>query len=152
MNPNPGLFLFRKNLRLRNRGNFRVTSHECFHFIAQGFFKLRGDSCFERVAVRDFAVEKNIAAGDEGFHFIESHLFEQLPEPAHGQTPFAQIDSAQKSNVPVHGLFFAAGEHGLKIRRLFLASHDADFDFLESRGFEPTMQIAFGESEPAVAV
>ena len=38
------------------------------------------------------------------------------------------------------------------MRRLFLGGDDADFDFLESGGFEPAVQIALGETEPAVAV
>ena len=36
--------------------------------------------------------------------------------------------------------------------RLFLTGDDADFDLLEPCPFEPTVQVAFGESEPAVAV
>jgi hypothetical protein len=38
------------------------------------------------------------------------------------------------------------------MRRLFLGGDDADFDFLETGGFEPAVQIAFGKAEPAVAV
>src|SRR5213082_2201818 len=38
------------------------------------------------------------------------------------------------------------------MRRLFLARHDADLDFLETGVFEPTVQIAFRETKPAVAV
>ena len=38
------------------------------------------------------------------------------------------------------------------MRRLFLGGDDADFDFLETDGFEPAVQIAFGKTKPAVAV
>ena len=38
------------------------------------------------------------------------------------------------------------------MRRLFLAGDNADFDFLEARFVQPAMQIAFGETQPAVAV
>ena len=38
------------------------------------------------------------------------------------------------------------------MRRLFLGGDDADFDFLETGGFEPAVQIAFGKTQPAVAV
>ena len=49
-------------------------------------------------------------------------------------------------------LFFRAGQNGLEMRRLFLGGDDADFDFFETGGFEPAVQIAFRKTEPAVAV
>ena len=47
---------------------------------------------------------------------------------------------------------FPARQNGLEMRRLFFRSHDADFNFFETGGFEPAVQIAFGETQPAVAV
>ena len=38
------------------------------------------------------------------------------------------------------------------MRWLFLGGDDADFNFLETSSFQPAMQIAFGKSQPAVAV
>src|ERR1035437_8864333 len=49
-------------------------------------------------------------------------------------------------------LFLRARQDCLKMRRLFFARDDADFDFFETRFFQPTMQIAFRKTEPAVAV
>ena len=37
------------------------------------------------------------------------------------------------------------------MRRLFLGGDDADFNLLETGAFEPAVQIAFGEPQPAVA-
>src|SRR5580765_1236338 len=49
-------------------------------------------------------------------------------------------------------LLLPAGEESLEVRRLFFARDNADFNFLKSGGFKPLVQIAFGETEPAVAV
>src|ERR1043166_177448 len=49
-------------------------------------------------------------------------------------------------------LFLRAGENRLEMRRLFLAGDDIDLDLLEPRLLEPAMQVALGETEPAVAV
>ena len=38
------------------------------------------------------------------------------------------------------------------MRWFLFTGDDADFDFFESCGFEPMMQIAFRETQPAVAV
>ena len=38
------------------------------------------------------------------------------------------------------------------MRRLFLGGDDADFNFLETGLFQPAVQIALGETRPAVAV
>src|ERR1017187_10883265 len=48
--------------------------------------------------------------------------------------------------------FFPARQNRLKMWRLLLGGDDADFDFLETGGFEPAVQIAFGKTQPAVAV
>src|SRR5216117_3246418 len=45
-----------------------------------------------------------------------------------------------------------ARQDGLKMRGLFFAGNDADFDLLEARLFQPAMQIAFREARPAVTV
>src|SRR2546425_11007436 len=45
-----------------------------------------------------------------------------------------------------------ARQHGLKMRRLFFAGDDADFDLLEARPLQPAMQIAFRKARPAVPV
>src|SRR4051812_40531908 len=44
------------------------------------------------------------------------------------------------------------GKNGFEMRGLFLSRDDADFDFPETGGFHPALQIALGESEPAVAI
>ncbi len=38
------------------------------------------------------------------------------------------------------------------MRGLFLGGDDADLDLLEAGGFEPAVEVAFGEAQPAVAV
>ena len=48
--------------------------------------------------------------------------------------------------------FFPARQNRLEMRRLFLGGDDADFDLLETGGFEPAVQIALGKTQPAVAV
>src|SRR5438552_12311840 len=49
-------------------------------------------------------------------------------------------------------LLDAPRQDRLKMGRLFLARHDADLDFSETRPLQPPVQIAFGKSEPAIAV
>ncbi len=49
-------------------------------------------------------------------------------------------------------LLLPARQDGLEMGWLIFAGDDADFDFLETSFFKPTMQIAFGEAEPAIAV
>src|SRR5207247_1874643 len=49
-------------------------------------------------------------------------------------------------------LLLRCRQDGREVGRLFLTGDEADFDLLESCPFEPTVQVAFGESEPAVAV
>jgi hypothetical protein len=61
-----------------------------------------------------------------------------------------KLNENSKSDFTI--LFFCAGQNGLKMRRLFLGGDDADFDFLETGGFEPAVQIAFGKTEPTVAL
>src|ERR1039457_779264 len=38
------------------------------------------------------------------------------------------------------------------MRRLFLGGDDADFNFFETRFFQPAVQITLGKTRPAVAV
>src|ERR1035438_895270 len=49
-------------------------------------------------------------------------------------------------------VLFPTRQNGLEMRRLFLARHDADFDFLEPGFVQPAVQITFRETGPAVAV
>jgi len=49
-------------------------------------------------------------------------------------------------------LFLAARQDGFEVRRLFFAGNDANFNFLETGVFEPVVQIAFGNTQPTVAV
>src|ERR1035437_6718043 len=46
-------------------------------------------------------------------------------------------------------LFLRARQDCLKMRRLFFARDDADFDFLEARSLQPAVQVAFRKSRPA---
>ena len=38
------------------------------------------------------------------------------------------------------------------MRRLFFGGDDADFYLLETRLFQPVVQVAFGKTQPAIAV
>ena len=49
-------------------------------------------------------------------------------------------------------LFFTAGKDCLKMRRFFFPGYDADLDLPEAGILQPAMQIAFGKTEPAVAI
>src|SRR6266498_1950866 len=46
----------------------------------------------------------------------------------------------------------SARQNRLEVRRLFFARHDADLDFFETGFFQPAVQIALRETEPAIAV
>src|SRR5438552_905822 len=48
--------------------------------------------------------------------------------------------------------FFSRCQNGLKIGRLFFLGDDADFDLFKPSRFHPSLQIAFGETEPAIAI
>src|ERR1035441_796463 len=49
-------------------------------------------------------------------------------------------------------LFLRARQYGLKVRGLFFAGHNADFDLLEAGLFEPPLQVAFGETRPTITI
>ena len=49
-------------------------------------------------------------------------------------------------------LLDAPRQDRLKMGRLFLARHDADLDFSETRPLQPPVQIAFGKAKPTIAV
>src|SRR6266852_3452574 len=46
----------------------------------------------------------------------------------------------------------ATRQNRFEMRRLFFAGDDANLNFFESRPFQPMMQIAFHESQPAVPI
>src|SRR5881296_1832281 len=59
------------------------------------------------------------------------------------------------STRPALGLghsFDPSRQDRLEMRRLFLARHDANLDFFETRLFEPAVQIAFGKTQPAIPI
>src|SRR5712691_6928261 len=49
-------------------------------------------------------------------------------------------------------LLLSACKHSFKMRRLFFARDDADFNFLEAGLLQPAMQVAFRKAKPAVTV
>ncbi len=63
-----------------------------------------------------------------------------------GRAPRPATDESETS------LLFRAGKNCLKMRRLFLARHHADFDFFESGAVQPSMQIALREAKPPVTI
>src|SRR5215472_13503291 len=70
------------------------------------------------------------------------------PERAYSQR--CQVSAGRRAGF--HRLFLAARQDGFKVRWLFLAGDDADFDLLEPGRFEPAMKVTLGKPEPAVAV